>query len=183
MCDFETLVSLDTNLDCDGRECLVDTVKVVEVVPGAYYEYIPAPCVHLPFYEDGAKIFSGKTYNLAMCGNKKIPSALSTCCGVYTDRQPNARGLSNYGDILSEYRDEKLTHAGNRARCQDWGREECDPIYLGREDGFQGHLLHRQSAKDIHTDSKRIQRYNNYHWTTASCAIQVKVQSDGLIGK
>ena len=183
MCDFETLVSLDTNLNCDGRECLVDTVKVVEVVPGSFYEYIPAPCVHLPFYEDGAKIFSGKSYNLAMCGNKKIPSALSTCCGVYTDRQPNANGVSNYGDILSEYRDEKLTYAGNQARCQDWGRQECDPIYMGREDGFQGHLLHRQSAKDIHTDSKRIQRYNNYLWTTASCAIQVKVQSDGLIGK
>lgn len=162
---------------------MVDTVKVVEVVSGAYYEYIPAPCVYLPFYEDGAKIFSGFNYNIAMCGNKKIPSALSTCCGVYPNRQPNANGVSNYGDVLSEYRNEKLTYAGNQDRCEDWGRQVCDPPRMGRVDGFQGHLLHRKSAEDIVANSQRIQEFNNYLWTTASCEIQVKVQSDGLIGK
>lgn len=33
-CSFETLVTLDANLDCQGRECGVSTVRVVEVIPG-----------------------------------------------------------------------------------------------------------------------------------------------------
>ena len=33
-CSFETLVTLDENLICQGRECLVSTVRVVEVIPG-----------------------------------------------------------------------------------------------------------------------------------------------------
>lgn len=36
LCDFETLVTLDSNLECYGAECNVDTVKVVEVLPGVY---------------------------------------------------------------------------------------------------------------------------------------------------
>lgn len=90
-CSFETLVTLDTNLVCQGRECGVSTVRVVEVVPGAssdvtnvqaqrlhmpstnidfffysfsfysgvFYEYLRLPCVHLPFYQDAVKVFSG----------------------------------------------------------------------------------------------------------------------------
>ena len=46
MCDFQTLVTLEENLDCYGRECVVDTMRVVEVVPGVYYEYHHVPCKH-----------------------------------------------------------------------------------------------------------------------------------------
>ena len=38
LCDFQTLVRLDQNLACYGRECLLDTMRVVEVVPGVFYE-------------------------------------------------------------------------------------------------------------------------------------------------
>ena len=33
-CSFQTLVTLDSNLECQGRECHVSTVRVVEVMPG-----------------------------------------------------------------------------------------------------------------------------------------------------
>jgi hypothetical protein len=33
-CSFNTVVTLDTNLACNGRECDVSTVRVVEVMPG-----------------------------------------------------------------------------------------------------------------------------------------------------
>ncbi len=33
-CSFKTLVILDTNLECQGRECAVSTVRVVEVMAG-----------------------------------------------------------------------------------------------------------------------------------------------------
>ena len=40
VCDFETIVKLDENLACQGKECRVDTVRTIEVVPGTYYEYL-----------------------------------------------------------------------------------------------------------------------------------------------
>lgn len=36
LCDFATLVTLDENLICHERECLVDTIDVLEVLPGVY---------------------------------------------------------------------------------------------------------------------------------------------------
>lgn len=33
-CSFDTIVTLDTNLACNGLECDVSTVRVVEVMPG-----------------------------------------------------------------------------------------------------------------------------------------------------
>ena len=34
MCSFDTIVTLDSNLQCKGKECIVSTVRVVEVLPG-----------------------------------------------------------------------------------------------------------------------------------------------------
>lgn len=36
MCSFDTMITLDTNLECLGTECGVSTVRVVEVVSGEY---------------------------------------------------------------------------------------------------------------------------------------------------
>ena len=36
LCNFDMLVTLTDNLQCGGKECLVDTVKVVEVVSGVF---------------------------------------------------------------------------------------------------------------------------------------------------
>jgi len=63
MCNFDMHVTLTDNKQCGGKECLVDTVKVVEVVPGVFYEYIEVPCVTFPFYNDPAKMFAGADIN------------------------------------------------------------------------------------------------------------------------
>lgn len=34
MCSFETLVTLESNLPCYGRECILSTLRVIEVVQG-----------------------------------------------------------------------------------------------------------------------------------------------------
>jgi hypothetical protein len=39
-CSFDTQVTLDTNLACNGRECDVSTVRVVEVMPGKAITYL-----------------------------------------------------------------------------------------------------------------------------------------------
>jgi hypothetical protein len=123
-----------------------------------------------------------------MCGNKKVASALSTCTGKYTDRQPN--GAKQYADVLSEYRLEKLTYDGNNRRCNDWGRGNMtDPQRIGPLGGRLGQCLHENMIKDIGGSLYDLSNKNNfversrYHWTPSSCSLQVKIQSDGLIGK
>jgi len=179
LCEFQTLVTLDENLSCDERECAVDTVRVVEVVPGVYYEYIHAPCVYLPFYNNPVKLFAAWSNTVAMCGDKKLPSALSTCCGTYSDRLPNSH--NTWADVLSEYRYERLTYKGNEARCTAWGRSVCDADRIGALSGWSGHCFHRQSCRDIGGSTTWLIDHTRFQWTTASCTIQVKVQPDGTI--
>eukprot|EP00804_Cyclotella_cryptica_P019763 CCRYP_009664-RA/>CCRYP_009664-RA protein AED:0.11 eAED:0.11 QI:135/1/0.94/1/1/1/17/0/2177 len=176
-CSFQTLVTLDTNLECQGRECVVSTVRVVEVIAGMYYEYLHLPCVHLPFYNDAAKVFAGPGYQLVMCADKRLPSARSTCCGSYPWRDPV---IVDWGDVLLEYRGERLTYAGNQARCADWRRTECDPTRIGPFTLWAGHCTYRQSCIEVRS-SDVVLTNTAWHWTTASCRIQVKINPDGLI--
>jgi len=166
VCDFETIVKLDENLACQGKECRVDTVRTIEVVPGTYYEYLRpgesddkccvfhlfitsqssshiSECVYFPFYQDAAKVFAGYNQDIAMCADKRLPSALSTCCGGYSDRHPVDR---EWADVLSEYRGELLTYNGNSGRCTSWGRSICDPERLGPFQGQVGVLVIRLAA-------------------------------------
>eukprot|EP00804_Cyclotella_cryptica_P019739 CCRYP_009662-RC/>CCRYP_009662-RC protein AED:0.09 eAED:0.09 QI:0/0.95/0.95/1/0.95/0.95/22/166/2740 len=176
-CSLQTLVTLDTNLECQGRECVVSTVRVVEVIAGVYYEYLHLPCVHLPFYDDAAKVFAGPGYQLAMCADKRLPSARSTCCGSYPWRDPV---IDDWGDVLLEYRGERLTYAGNQARCADWRRTECDPTRIGPFTLWAGHCTYRQSCIEVRHSSVVLTN-TAWHWTTAGCRIQVKINPDGLI--
>lgn len=43
-CNFANTVELDENLACYGKECRVDTLVVVQVAPGAFYEYLRYDC-------------------------------------------------------------------------------------------------------------------------------------------
>ena len=116
---------------------------------------------------------------VAMCGNKKLPSAISTCCGTYSNRLPTSN--PDWADVLSEYRGERLTYKGNEDRCNDWGKEVCDPSRIGPSRGWSGQCLHHQSCKDVMKSDFFLKDFNSYHWTTESCSIQVKIQTDGLI--
>jgi len=63
-CDFQSVVVLDENLACSGKECNVTTVRVIEVTPGVFYEYKHLACVNMPFYPDPVKVFAGGDYNI-----------------------------------------------------------------------------------------------------------------------
>jgi len=39
-CNFANTVELNENLACYGKECRVDTLVIVQIAPGAFYEYI-----------------------------------------------------------------------------------------------------------------------------------------------
>ena len=55
-CHYKTTVSLPSDLNCLGVECSVDTVRVVQVNPGMFYEYIQQPCVERAFYDNAVKL-------------------------------------------------------------------------------------------------------------------------------
>ena len=188
MCNLQSTVILDQDLShCDQsgnlfKECHVDTIRVLELMPGVFYEYVRPPCVHMPFIDgsQSRKVFAAWEMATAMCADKRVPSASSTCCGGYSDRHPNH---ATWADMLSEYRNERLTFEGNIARCEDWGRTVCsDPARIGPFSQWRGHCLHHMSCKDVtngghgtHLD----QVY--YHWTDRSCEIKVKVDIEGMI--
>ena len=69
-CNYLNTISLDENLDCTGKECRIDTLVIVQVAPGLFYEYIRQPCTHLSFYDGGKKVITGFTNQISKIGRK-----------------------------------------------------------------------------------------------------------------
>lgn len=124
-----------------------------------------------------SKLRSGNDFY--MCADKRIASARSTCCGTYSDRGSYS-SHPDWADVLSEYHGERLTFAQNEKRCSDWGLSICDPERIGPFSGTTGQCQHYQSCLDVQS-SDTILTNNAYHWTTASCGINIKVNPDGLV--
>lgn len=55
-CQYPASITLSSDLSCTGDECEVDTLRVVQVAEGIYYEYVQVPCVELAFYKNAKKI-------------------------------------------------------------------------------------------------------------------------------
>lgn len=51
-CSFPAVVNLSNDLDCDGEECELSHLKIVNVGNDIHYEYVRPPCVHLTFSEN-----------------------------------------------------------------------------------------------------------------------------------
>ena len=90
-CQYANTVTLDENLDCDGAECRVDDAVVIQVNPGAFYEYVRQPCVQFSFYDNAKKVVTGYSGNIpgvgrrhthAMCLNPSIAGASRACCDI-----------------------------------------------------------------------------------------------------
>ena len=84
-CTYPGIVTLSETINCVGRECEVDTVRVVQVEGGMYYEYVRPPCVHQAFVENPRKIKkkkhgSGKGIARYMCADPRVAVASTACC-------------------------------------------------------------------------------------------------------
>jgi hypothetical protein len=168
-CNFSSVVTLSTNIVCDGVECDVDTVRVVQVAPGVFYEYLRQPCVQLAFYEGGKKVFAGWNQDMNMCANPKIPVAAPACC----------RDTTAFGYRACEYSGERVTFGSATERCKALSAAsfQCDPRRMSHADFDQNHY---DCGRDGISDKNRIDN-NEWYWTTASCTIQVVVQKNGLM--
>ena len=170
VCDHQVNVVLDSNLPCYGNECLVSTVRVVQVSEGVYYEYIRQPCVQLAFYENGKKVANNWNLNYVMCGNPKLPIASELCCAV--DGYPN-----HVAGRPCQYVGERVTFNRNVQRCIDNGGFACDPDYF--------------KPNDVNCPNDKCCRFfrsyrirpeiNPFHWTSSSCNLNLKVDTDGTV--
>ncbi len=88
-CSFENTIVLDSNLPCFGKECRLDDMQIVQVAPGAFYEYVRQPCVHLSFYANPKKVITGfapwvkavgRRHTHAMCADPRTSVAARSCC-------------------------------------------------------------------------------------------------------
>ncbi len=150
-CNFRNIVTLQTNLDCSGIECDVDTVRVVEVEPNLFYEFVHPPCVTFPFYNDAVEISPESSNDPVMCADPKLAVASEACCN----------NDDNIGERNSMYSGERMKLAMAEDRCADISRVLCDVI-----DDIDGpNYLNKQL----------------YFWTTNFCVLQVKVKRNGSL--
>ena len=131
-CQFPTEVTLSSNLDCHGMECVVDTVRVVQVTASSgesvFYQYIPLPCVWLAYYEDPKQIKIDSTGRAqTMCADPQAAAAGAACCPSEPMRVGGTllfTGAEASGDDagpglgICEVAHERVSFATAQARCQ-----------------------------------------------------------------
>lgn len=172
-CQFANTVTLDANIPCYGRECQVDTLVVVQVAPGTFYEYIRTACVQLSFYNGAKKVISGvgpflpeldtRQYTHSMCADPRLEDASRLCC---------MGGVGQYS-YKFEYHGELLNYQTNEAQCLADGGSMCDPLKMRAYTYRMSSTRTKYNSLDPDT--------NIFFWTSDPCEQQVKVRSDGLI--
>lgn len=112
VCQFPSEVVLTDNLDCDGAECSVNvirSVRIVTAVETVYYQYIPAPCVDLAFYNGGKQLEINGNGNPKMCANPLTDSGTTVCC--------NTPMTHMHGLGFCEFHREKTSFAVAEQKC------------------------------------------------------------------
>ena len=117
-CQFVNSVKLESNLECIGKECDADTLRVVEVVPGTYYEYVRPACVEQAFYENAKKVIYKERWQDSSCANPLLPYASEACCSTGNTR------ANRHPDYL--YDQERVLLSTADARCEAIGKKSCD---------------------------------------------------------
>lgn len=152
-CNFQSIVTLDENLECNGQECLVDTVRQIEVTEGIYFEYVRQPCVELSYFSDAKTIINRGT---GMCANPGTAVAGEACCISETSMTASQRNC--------EFINERMTYFTASERCENIGLQLCPHTSLS-------------------CPSECCDYTNYYFWRTDSCTLRVKVvEETGDIG-
>ena len=158
-CTFPLTVTLSSHLACDGRECAVDTARVVRLTSAGnvtqYYEYVPDACVELTFYSD-AKL-TWDSYK-KFCLDPVTIGGGAMCC----DHPTNMWQTSQH---QCEYLAERVAFDTAAARCTAVGKHLCPSRPSGSGAGGCGFSATGRGG-----------------WTSQSCSLQVQVDpEDGWV--
>jgi uncharacterized protein (DUF1501 family) len=151
-CSYPSVVILDNNLACNGLECSIDTVQVVQV-GSVFYEYIRAPCVEQPFFMNGTKISGRWRDSTPICTNPLLPVASEACC--FKNVTESWKKDAVPACLITG---EVMTQNTAQSRCESIGRGLCD--------------------YRIVTATDKCPLFGSY-WTTERCLMRVKVSNDG----
>merc|ERR1719410_2793426 len=155
-CSYPNIVVLDSNLECDAKECEVDTLRVVQV-GSVYYEYIPVPCVEQAFFHNAKKIVN-KDYTEISCANPKREVASPACCECESSA---IRKESYWG--------ERVSFETAQSRCEAMEYNSCG-FPAVKDCKFQWWIWQRDCD------------HNPYYWSSSACTIKIKVNpEDGKI--
>lgn len=83
-CTNEAKIVLDETVGCSGGECDVDTVRVVEVGNGIFYEYVQPACVHQAFFDNPTMVVQRSSWWDLTCADPRTQVASSACCNTNT---------------------------------------------------------------------------------------------------
>ena len=162
-CTFPALVTLDTNLDCYGAECNIETMTIIKIGSySIYYEYIQQPCVDLAFVNNARKI--QHTWNQYICADTKKPVAIASCCRLDED----------FGFLISwdsttycEYVGENMNFEEAERRCVANGEFHCQSSFMRNPEESDDVCLTRPM----------------WFWSTDPCEIKAKIDlNNGKIG-
>ena len=116
-CNFTSEVYLPSTLACDGDECAIDTVAVVDIRDPTtnetvYYEYLRPACVELTFFQPAT--IQGHNIRmpngLQMCADPTTEVAAAGCC-------PPSHDSANSGRADCKYVNEVMSYAKAVERC------------------------------------------------------------------
>jgi len=159
-CQFMPRIQLKENLECFGDECGLDSIRVI-VLGGVYYEYIRPPCVELSFYSPDELSKVVDRNNMALCLHKKIPDgAMASCCD-----QTDVNKASHYCEFTAE----RVSWKTSVSRCEAKGSEMCDVK----------NIIFQDQKCNFHMTGQK--RYFEFIWSNASCSIQARVGTDGVV--
>jgi hypothetical protein len=181
-CQYATSVTLDSNLGCVASECDADTLRVVQVSQGIYYEYVRPACVEQAFYANAKKVIYRERWSDSSCANPRLPYASEACCST--------GDLRAYRSPDYLYDQERVLASTADSRCVAIGKMSCDfndigEIYFLHDDlpGLRRSsftLTHDTYLNDAITGD--IDWYKKgYHWSTDSCTIKAKVNAVGQV--
>lgn len=132
-CRFQSDVTLNRTLACFGKECRVDSARVVKLrgagtrsngdAYDVYFEHIRPACVDLSYFDGAVMVApryglrhgdSSRSLPRAMCANPEQAMAFTGCCPVNATSQQR-------GTCVHEYTWEFVTLATAEARCLTYG--------------------------------------------------------------
>ena len=173
-CSFASEVELNSSLPCHGKECLVDTVIVVDVLDLAsnvtvYYEYMRRPCTELTF-SHGAKVAASPTTSGAKnwCSDPTLEAAAAACC-------PPSHSSATVARADCVYANEVMTYATAASRCAqrtDGYTQVCSA--RASVSGCFGGVGMRDEPSWLATESSGSSGSN-------TCTAQVQVFPDGQV--
>mmetsp|Transcript_31842 Transcript_31842/g.73213 ORF Transcript_31842/g.73213 Transcript_31842/m.73213 type:complete len:3134 (+) Transcript_31842:2040-11441(+) len=115
-CRHQNSVHLKQMVKCTGIECDLEHLRVVQVAPGAYYEFVHPPCIQQMFYNNAVKLSPRNGKSPSVCTNSDLAVATAACC---------VQG-SNRASRSSQYDGERVSLSVAKQRCQDMDMKMCN---------------------------------------------------------